>query len=93
MRSVESRKQVLQTSSYMNGDFTTPVNRDAPLETLAAELALAAYRIALGARTQGTWLDLELELWRALADTVKTWSEEIASVPIDGDATCTVQRR
>jgi hypothetical protein len=22
---------------------------------------------------QGTWLDLELDLWRALADTVKTW--------------------
>jgi hypothetical protein len=55
----------------MNGDFKTPVNRDALLEALAGELTLAAYRVALRARTQGTWLDLELDLWRALADTVK----------------------
>jgi hypothetical protein len=57
----------------MNGDFRTPVNRDALLETLAAELTLAAYRVALETRTRGNWLDLELDLWRALADTVKTW--------------------
>ena len=59
----------------MNGDFRTPVNRDALLETLAAELTLAAYRVALRTRAQGTWLDLESDLWRALADTVKTWGE------------------
>ena len=57
----------------MNGDSTTPVDRDALLETFAAELTLAAYRVALRTRTRGTWLDLELELWRALADTVQTW--------------------
>ena len=61
----------------MNGDFPTPVNRDAQLETFAAELTLAAYRVALRTRTQGTWLDLELDLWRALADTVKTWGKEL----------------
>ena len=44
----------------MNRDVETPVNRDAPLETLAAELTLAAYRVALRTRTEGTWLDLEL---------------------------------
>jgi hypothetical protein len=56
----------------MNGDSRTPVNRDALLETFAAELTLAAYRVALQTRAQGTWLDLELDLWRALVDTVKT---------------------
>jgi hypothetical protein len=50
-----------------------PANRDAQLETLSAELAQAAYRIALRTQARGTWLDLELDLWRALADTVKTW--------------------
>ena len=77
----------------MSGDFSTPVNRDALLETLAAELALAAYRVALRTRTRGTWLDLELDLWRALADTAKTWGEGIALVPIASDAACTVQQR
>jgi hypothetical protein len=77
----------------MNRDVETPVNRDAVLETLAAELTLAAYRVALWTRTKGTWLDLELDLWTALADTAKTWGEGIASVPIDGDAARAVQRR
>jgi hypothetical protein len=77
----------------MNEYYKTPVNRDALLETLAAELALAAHRVALRTRTQGTWLDLELDLWRALADTAKTWGEGIASVPLAGDAVGRVQRR
>jgi hypothetical protein len=71
-------------------DIPTSVNRDALLETLAAKLTLAAYRVALRTRTEGTWLDLELDLWRALADTARTWGEEIASVPLDGDAACAV---
>ena len=62
----------------MNRDILTPVNRDALLETLAAELTLAAYRVALRTRTEGTWLDLELDLWRTLADTARTWEQELA---------------
>jgi hypothetical protein len=54
----------------MTGDGRTVVNRAASLEICAAELALAAYRVALRTRTQGNWLDLELELWRALTDTL-----------------------
>ena len=57
----------------MNVDFKTPVDRDALLESFAAELTLAAYRVALQTGTRGTWLDLQLDLWRTLADTVKTW--------------------
>jgi hypothetical protein len=52
------------------------VDRDALLETFAAELTLAAYCVALRARTQGTWLDLELGLWRVLAAQVKMWGQE-----------------
>jgi hypothetical protein len=58
----------------MNGENS--VDRDGLLETFAAELALTAYQVALGNRTQSTWLDLELDLWRALADKVKTWGQE-----------------
>jgi hypothetical protein len=61
----------------MNEAFQTPVDRDAQLESIAAELALVAYRVALRTRAQGTWLDLELDLWRELADTVKTWGMEL----------------
>jgi hypothetical protein len=58
----------------MNGENS--VTRDAFLETFAAELTLAAYRVALRTRTQGTWLDLELGLWSALAEKVKRWDQE-----------------
>jgi hypothetical protein len=77
----------------MNGDFQTPVNRDALLESFAAELTRAAYCVALRTRMQGTWLDLELDLWRALADTVETWGRETAWAAIAGNAGCSVQRK
>jgi hypothetical protein len=63
----------------MNRDILTPVNRDAQLETLAAEFTLAAYRVALRTRTAGTWLDLELDLWRSLADKARSWGAGTAS--------------
>jgi hypothetical protein len=78
---------------HMNGDSKTPTDRAPPLETLAVELTLAAYRVALRTKTEGTWLDRELDLWRAPADTAKTWGEGIASAPIDGDPARTVQQR
>ena len=58
----------------MNGE--KPANCDALLESFGAELTLAAYRVALRTRMQGTWLDLELDLWRELTYKVKTWGQE-----------------
>jgi hypothetical protein len=77
----------------MNGE--TPVNRDALLEAFAAELALAAYDVAILTKTQGTWLDLELALWRALTEKVKTWGQENGLGPLqpDGDAAKRRQER
>ena len=51
-------------------------NRDALRLTFAAELTLVAYRVALRHGTGGTWLDLELELWRVLTGMVKKWERE-----------------
>ena len=65
----------------MNEEPKTPVDRDTPLGSLAAELTLAAYRVALRTRTEGTWLDLELALWRAMADTIRTREGEWPRCP------------
>ena len=43
---------------------------------LAAELTAAAYPVALRHAVGARWLDLELGLWRALAEKVKTWGQE-----------------
>ena len=56
----------------MNGSYGTG-NRDKLLEALAAELTQAAYAVALRHEGPGSWIDLELNLWRALGDTVRKW--------------------
>jgi hypothetical protein len=40
---------------------------------LAAELTAAAYPVALRHAVGDRWLDLQLELWQALTETVKKW--------------------
>lgn len=54
----------------MNGADRTARHPDVLLEELAAELAAAAHSIALRRGVGGRWLDLELDLWRSLGETV-----------------------
>jgi hypothetical protein len=61
----------------MDRGIVTHVNRGAVLDTLAAELTVADYRVALRTRMAGTWLDLELDLWRTLAEMARTWGQEL----------------
>ena len=61
-------------------EMTTP-DRDASLETFTAELTNAAYGIALRHRRVGSWVDLELALWRVLAETVTRWGRELPPAP------------
>ena len=60
----------------MNDNHRATCDRDALLDNFAAELTRAAYDVALRHGTAGRWLDLELHLWRTLADTVKQWGWE-----------------
>jgi hypothetical protein len=57
----------------MNDDARATANRDVLLDNFAAELTRAAYHVALRHGTVGTWLDLQLDLWWALTDTVRQW--------------------
>lgn len=57
----------------MNATYGIEDERAALLEAFAAELASDAYRIALRHGLGDGWIDLELELWRALGDVVKRW--------------------
>jgi hypothetical protein len=60
----------------MNANSRTVGERDALLETFAAGLTRAAYSVALRHGKGGTWVDLQLDLWRALTETVKKWGWE-----------------
>jgi hypothetical protein len=51
-------------------------NRDNRLENYAAQLTRAVYPLALLHGLEGSWIKLELGLWRALAKTVQKWARE-----------------
>ena len=44
---------------------------NATLEDFAAQLTQAAYCVALRHGVKDSWLDVEIELWRVLADGLK----------------------
>jgi hypothetical protein len=57
----------------MNDHRAAAANTDLSLAALAAELTAVAYPVALRHAVGHKWLDLELELWRALTETAKKW--------------------
>jgi hypothetical protein len=59
----------------MSDNHSTSGNRDALLENFAAEITSAAYAVALQHGVEDKWLDLELELWEALKESVKKWEQ------------------
>ena len=48
------------------------------LENLAAELTEAAYPVALRHGVGKEWLDLQLDLWKALTQTVQKWQQPLS---------------
>lgn len=51
------------------------------LENLAAELTNAAYPVALRHGAGRNWLDLELDLWRAMSETVRKLERPKSEIP------------
>ena len=59
----------------MNIDLTISA-ADGSLETFAAQLTEAAYPVILQHGMVDNWLDLELDLWNALKETVTKWDRQ-----------------
>jgi hypothetical protein len=49
---------------------------DGSLENFAAELIAATYPVLLRHGMVANWLDLELDLWNALKETVQKWDRQ-----------------
>jgi hypothetical protein len=60
----------------MDFNKTTGRGVDATVADFAAELTEAAYPVLLRHALVDNWLDVELELWRALMGTVEKWERE-----------------
>ena len=50
--------------------------RKAAVESLAAELTSAAYPVLLRGGVGGSWVELQLGLWKTVAETVGKWERE-----------------
>ena len=61
----------------MNNGHTAQSDQDVLLDTLAAELTVAAYPIALKYGVLGSSLDLELEIWKTLTALVRDRGHEL----------------
>src|SRR5260370_29538831 len=62
--------------SFMDFNKTTGSDIDSTVEDFAAELTETAYPVMLRHGMVDNWLDVELELWRALMGTVEKWERE-----------------
>jgi hypothetical protein len=60
----------------MNLNQAAAQDWDTLIEALVAELTEAAYPVALRHGVQGSWVDLELDLWKALGQAVKNWRRQ-----------------
>ena len=57
----------------MNGNDRNSKERERLADSLAAELAEAAYVVALRHEKPDSWIDLELDLWHAMGEAVRRW--------------------
>jgi hypothetical protein len=61
---------------FMSDNLGASRNLDTRFDDFTAELTSAAYAVALRHGLEDNWLDLELELWEALKETVKKSGQE-----------------
>ncbi len=57
-------------------DNQDTADRSTRHENFAAELTSAAYPLLLRRGLKGSWVKMELALWKALAETVERWTLE-----------------
>jgi hypothetical protein len=69
--------RLLTEKPFMNANQRNADEGDSLLDTLAAELTNAVYPVALRHGKESSWVDLELDLWRVLAETVQKWRPEL----------------
>jgi hypothetical protein len=55
----------------MSDNISASRDQDTRFDDFVAQLTRVAYCVALRHGTAGVWVELELDLWRALADVVR----------------------
>jgi hypothetical protein len=62
----------------MNDNDQVQHDRERQIDSLTAELASAAYCVALRHEQPKDWLELELDVWNAVRDATHIWEQRNA---------------
>ena len=78
----------MRSATDMSDTSITTRGRNIELEEFAAELTSAVYPMVLRRQPKESWVNLELGLWNALAESLKKWDRQLSSgaSPDDLDA-------
>ena len=60
----------------MSDNPRTACDRATRIENFAAELTRAVYPLVLRRGLKGSWIKMELGLWRAVAEVLKKWDRQ-----------------
>ena len=66
----------------MDSNYSAIRSRDTFLQNLGAELAEAAYPVMLRHGVVDNWLELQLDLWKVVKETVSKWDQEWPSAGV-----------
>ena len=69
----------------MHEDVPSPVDQPTWVKGCIAEFTYAAYVVVLRSGTRGWWIDLELDIWRALATAVDKSTQWKSFMSLDSD--------
>jgi hypothetical protein len=61
----------------MSGNHRAACDQDVRLENFAAEITRTVYPLVLRCGLTGSWLKVELGLWRALTETINKWTRQL----------------
>lgn len=73
------------TASRQNTADKNDSDSEATLENFAATLVEAVYPVALRHEGRHSWVDLELDLWKVLTETVNAWGQSARLCIAKGD--------
>ncbi len=74
------------TSSIQRAIANRQIREPDAVETLAAELTEAAYFVTLRhGVVDDTWINMKLDMWEAMADTVRKWCRESSAYGVNAE--------
>jgi len=74
------REELLAVTRAQDGENPAADSSADVWDALVAELSDTAYQIAMRRHSNGSWMELEMDVWQALTASVKKWTRGLAAL-------------